>query len=161
MMTMLLGGLWHGSSWMFVLWGGLNGIGIVIYKFWKKISPYESSNHWAIRAWRIFFTFSFITFTRIWFRGESMQGTYELLSQVGSNFGWPMVPNMMAGYWKVLAMMAFAMVVHWLPDALKQQYRNWFIERPMYQQIGISVIVIFIIYQSISAGLQPFIYFQF
>lgn len=161
MMTMLLGGLWHGSSWMFVLWGGLNGIGIVVYKFWKKVSPYESSNHWAIRAWRIFFTFSFITFTRIWFRGESMQGTYELLTQVGSSFAWPLVPQMIAGYWKVLAMMVFAMVVHWLPDTLKQQYRNWFINRPMYQQLGISVVMIFIIYQSISAGLQPFIYFQF
>lgn len=161
MMTMLLGGLWHGSSWMFVLWGGLNGIGIVVYKFWKKVSPYENSNHWAIRAWRIFFTFSFITFTRIWFRGESMQGTYELLTQVGSSFAWPLVPQMIAGYWKVLAMMVFAMVVHWLPDTLKQQYRDWFINRPMYQQLGISVVVIFIIYQSISAGLQPFIYFQF
>jgi alginate O-acetyltransferase complex protein AlgI len=161
MMTMLLGGLWHGSSWMFVLWGGLNGLGIVVYKFWKKVSPYESSNHWAVHAWRIFFTFSFITFTRIWFRGESMQGTYELLTQIGSSFAWPLVPQMIAGYWKVLTIMVFAMVIHWLPDSLKQQYRNWFIERPTYQQIGISVVVIFIIYQSVSAGLQPFIYFQF
>lgn len=35
MNTMLLGGLWHGASWNFMIWGGLNGIGIVIYKFWK------------------------------------------------------------------------------------------------------------------------------
>ncbi len=161
MMTMLLGGLWHGSSWMFVLWGGLNGLGIVVFKFWKKISPYEHNNHWAIRAWKIFFTFSFITFTRIWFRGESMQGTYELLTQIGSNFSWPLVPEMITGYWKVLVIMVFAMVVHWLPNSLKQQYRDWFIARPLYQKISISVVVIFIIYQSVSAGLQPFIYFQF
>jgi alginate O-acetyltransferase complex protein AlgI len=161
MMTMLLGGLWHGSSWMFVLWGGLNGLGIVVYKFWKKISPYENINHWSIRAWKIFFTFSFITFTRIWFRGESMQGTYELLSQIGSNFAWHLVPTMFMSYWKVFAIMAFALIIHWLPDTLKVKYRDWFIRRPMYQQIGISVVVIFIIYQSVSAGLQPFIYFQF
>jgi len=35
LITMLLGGLWHGSSWMFVIWGGYNGIGLVIYKLWK------------------------------------------------------------------------------------------------------------------------------
>jgi D-alanyl-lipoteichoic acid acyltransferase DltB (MBOAT superfamily) len=37
MITMLLGGLWHGASWNFVIWGGLNGLGIVIFKFWRKI----------------------------------------------------------------------------------------------------------------------------
>ena len=38
MNTMLLGGLWHGASWNFVIWGGLNGIAIVLYKFWKNWS---------------------------------------------------------------------------------------------------------------------------
>ncbi len=161
MLTMLLGGLWHGSSWMFVLWGGLNGIGILIYKSWRKISPYENSTHWLTNAWKIFFTFSFITFTRIWFRGESMQGTYELLQQITGHFGWSMVPAMIVSYWKVFVIMIVAMVIHWLPDTLKVSYRDWFIERPLYQQIGISVLVVFIIYQSVSAGLQPFIYFQF
>ena len=37
MNTMLLGGLWHGASWNFVIWGGLNGLGILVYKFWKEI----------------------------------------------------------------------------------------------------------------------------
>ena len=36
LITMLLGGLWHGSSWMFVIWGGYNGVGLVVYKLWKK-----------------------------------------------------------------------------------------------------------------------------
>lgn len=38
MVTMLLGGLWHGASLNFVIWGGLNGIGIVIYKIWRSLS---------------------------------------------------------------------------------------------------------------------------
>jgi D-alanyl-lipoteichoic acid acyltransferase DltB (MBOAT superfamily) len=161
MITMLLGGLWHGSSWMFVIWGGLNGLGLVAYKFWKKVSPYEGKNHWAINAWRIAFTFSFITFTRIWFRGESIQGTYELLKQITGNFGWEAVPQMIVGYWKVLFMLVLALVIHWLPDKIKCTYRDWFIKRPLYQKIGISSLAIFIIYQSISAELTPFIYFQF
>lgn len=36
--TMLLGGLWHGASWNFIIWGGLNGIGLIVYQFWKTMS---------------------------------------------------------------------------------------------------------------------------
>ncbi|MCQ2130573.1 MAG: MBOAT family protein [Bacteroidales bacterium] len=38
--TMLLGGLWHGASWNFMIWGGLNGLGMVVYKFWKDWNVY-------------------------------------------------------------------------------------------------------------------------
>jgi len=41
MNTMLLGGLWHGASWNFMIWGGLNGLGIVVYKFWKNVNVYR------------------------------------------------------------------------------------------------------------------------
>ena len=34
--TMLLGGLWHGASWNFIIWGGLNGVGMIAFQFWKK-----------------------------------------------------------------------------------------------------------------------------
>jgi D-alanyl-lipoteichoic acid acyltransferase DltB (MBOAT superfamily) len=161
LMTMLIGGLWHGSSWMFVIWGGLNGLGLIIYKFWRKVSPYEHSTHWLANTWKIFFTFSFITFTRIWFRGESIQSTNKLLSQISHNFGWEAVPQMLINYWKVLFIMAIALTVHWLPERIKCMYRDWFIERPMYQKVGIASFVVLIIYQSISAELTPFIYFQF
>ena len=38
--TMLIGGLWHGASWNFMIWGGLNGLGMVVYKFWKDWNVY-------------------------------------------------------------------------------------------------------------------------
>ncbi|MBN1413582.1 MAG: MBOAT family protein [Bacteroidales bacterium] len=161
MMTMLLGGLWHGASWTFVIWGGLNGIGLVIYKFWKKISPYENSSHRLATLWKIFLTFNFITFTRIWFRGESMQGTFDLLNQVGNNFGWDHVPVMVFAYWKVFLVMLLGYVLHWLPYATKDKLLNWFVDTPIYAKILLCALVVFIIYQSMSAGLQPFIYFQF
>lgn len=161
MMTMLLGGLWHGSSWMFVIWGGLNGLGLVTYKFWKKISPYEHLDTWYVNTWKILLTFTFITFTRIWFRGESIQGTSELLTQITSHFGWEALPNMLVSYWKPLAMLVFGLTMHWLPDKVKCIYRDWFIARPIYQKIVIASGIIFIIYQSVSSELTPFIYFQF
>jgi alginate O-acetyltransferase complex protein AlgI len=50
MLTMLLGGLWHGASWNFMLWGGLNGAGIMIFKFWKTKS----------QLFRVLLTFSLL-----------------------------------------------------------------------------------------------------
>lgn len=38
MVTMLIGGIWHGASWNFMIWGGLNGLGIVVYKHWRKLT---------------------------------------------------------------------------------------------------------------------------
>jgi D-alanyl-lipoteichoic acid acyltransferase DltB (MBOAT superfamily) len=62
MLTMVLGGLWHGSSWNFVTWGTLNGIGLVVYKNWKKISPWADKSRWYNRAIGLAITLIFITF---------------------------------------------------------------------------------------------------
>jgi hypothetical protein len=149
------------ASWMFVIWGGLNGLGLVVYKFWRKISPWENSGHWTADFWKIFITFNFIAFTRIWFRGESMQGTADLMNQIAGNFGWKQIPDMALSYWKVFAVMALGFLLHWLPGSLKDRGMNRFVAAPLYLKAILSAVVVFIIYQSVSAGLQPFIYFRF
>ncbi len=161
MITMLLGGLWHGASWQFLIWGGINGIGLVIYKLWRNISPYEHSNHWAVRMWKIFITFQFITFTRIWFRSDSMEHANQLIHQVTKTFNWSIVPDVLWSYKWVFAVMALGYITHWLPEKWKLTVINNYIKTPLWAKILIAVVVIFVIYQSWSADLQPFIYFQF
>ncbi len=161
MMTMVIGGLWHGASWMFVIWGGLNGLGLIVYKMWRKISPWESSNHWAINIWKIFLTFTFITFTRIWFRSESMQDASDMIYQIAYSFGWAEIPAMLMAYHTAFGIMLLGFTLHWLSGSLKEKAMNLFIATPVYLQAVLSTLVVFIIYQSISASLQPFIYFRF
>ncbi len=161
MLTMLLGGLWHGASWQFVIWGGLNGIGILVYKYWKRISPYENSKHWTAHLWKVFLTFNFITFTRIWFRSDSMEHANQLMSQIWNHFDFSIIPQVIVSFKIVFLVMIFGYVVHWLPGKIKSWYRDWFINTPVYAKVGIAGGIIFVIYQSWSAGLQPFIYFQF
>jgi D-alanyl-lipoteichoic acid acyltransferase DltB (MBOAT superfamily) len=48
MNTMLLGGIWHGASWNFMIWGGLNGLGVVFFKFWKKMGIFKKTSLTAI-----------------------------------------------------------------------------------------------------------------
>ncbi|MBN1132822.1 MAG: MBOAT family protein [Bacteroidales bacterium] len=161
MITMLLGGLWHGASWQFMVWGGLNGIGIVVYKLWSKISPYEKSNHWLVRLWKIFLTFNFITFTRIWFRSESMEKANQLMQQVAHEFNAGIIPDVLWSYRLVFMVMALGYVTHWIPSKWKLSLLNGFIGTAVWVKVVITVLVVFIIYQAYSADLQPFIYFQF
>jgi D-alanyl-lipoteichoic acid acyltransferase DltB (MBOAT superfamily) len=161
MITMLLGGLWHGASWQFLIWGGINGLGLVVYKLWRKVSPYEHSKHWAVRIWKIFITFQFITFTRIWFRSDSMEHANELMRQIAHSFNASIIPDVLISYKWVFLVMLLGYITHWISNKWKLALLNWYIKTPVWAKVLIAVVVVFIIYQSWSADLQPFIYFQF
>jgi D-alanyl-lipoteichoic acid acyltransferase DltB (MBOAT superfamily) len=161
MLTMLLGGLWHGASWQFIIWGGLNGIGLVVYKFWRKISPWENYSFWPVNLWKITLTFCFITFTRIFFRSESMQVVNGMMHQISSDFNLKIIPEILVAYKWVFLVMLFGFFTHWLGQKWKDKLMNGFIAAPLWLKVVISAIVVIIVYQSISAEMQPFIYFQF
>ncbi len=161
MITMLLGGLWHGASWQFVIWGGLNGLGLVVYKSWKKISPYEHIQSIPVTIWKIALTFTFITFTRIWFRSESMETTVQILQQISGNFQWHLIPEVLASYKLVFVAMLIGFIIHWLPYSLKDKTQHSFASQPLFVQVAAMVITSFVIFQTLAADMQPFIYFQF
>lgn len=161
MITMLIGGLWHGASWMFVIWGGLNGLGLVVYKQWKRISPWEGSKKWYAHTWMVFFTFSFITFTRIWFRGDSLETANKILFQIWNDPGLAHIGDVLWGFRSVFLVMALGLTVHWLPAAWKERYRMEFARLPLLTMALICVVTIFMLYQTVTAEMVPFIYFQF
>lgn len=77
--TMLLGGLWHGASWNFVLWGGLHGIALVLHKLWveatkgRKIIP-----HWG----GLLLTLTFVTLCWVPFRSTSWESTKVIFGKL-------------------------------------------------------------------------------
>jgi D-alanyl-lipoteichoic acid acyltransferase DltB (MBOAT superfamily) len=176
MLTMLIGGLWHGASWNFVLWGGLNGLGIVVYKLWRKVSPWEGNDRWWKPVAGGLVTFHFITATRIWFRSGS-KTTWETLGE-GHNLltEWFTANAMIAqlariaespfleiikGYAPLIGLMAIGYAIHLLPDAWKERYRKGFSEAPFAVQMLVAVLGISVAWGAMQAGMQPFIYFQF
>ncbi|MEN8118071.1 MAG: MBOAT family O-acyltransferase [Bacteroidota bacterium] len=161
MLTMLLGGLWHGASWQFIIWGGLNGVGLVIFKFWRKISPWEKRSSWLINLWKIALTFCFITFTRVFFRSESMEVVNGMLHQIGTDMSLAIIPEVLVAYKWVFMVMLFGFVIHWLSESWKERIKDWFIAAPLWLKAVIAAVTVIIVYQSISADMQPFIYFQF
>jgi alginate O-acetyltransferase complex protein AlgI len=76
MVTMLLGGLWHGAAWNFVIWGGIHGAGLMINHFWRNVAQ---PRNWSIPiplAWAI--TFAFVVLAWIPFRAASLEATISL-----------------------------------------------------------------------------------
>ena len=161
MLTMLIGGLWHGASWKFVIWGGLNGLGILTYKYWRRISPWEKSEHRAAVVWKIMLTFTFITFTRLYFRGESMEHISAWYRQVAGNMDWSSALQVLYQYRIVFVIMLFGYITHWLPVRTKEKIENLWAKSPLVLKGVIAVITGIVCYQAYSASFQPFIYFQF
>jgi len=78
MITMLLGGLWHGASWNFVIWGGIHGLYLSIHKMIagrKKIITDNISKLTGINVLNIFISYVLVTFTWIFFRSTSWETT--------------------------------------------------------------------------------------
>lgn len=161
MVTMLLGGLWHGSSWLFIIWGGLNGLGLVIHKLWQKISPFKDSNNLLVRAITILITLSFISFTRIFFRSDSLDTVSLIFDRIRHHFGGELTIGIIRGYALVLGVIAVTYLIHWIPETIKERYRSLFASQPVPVMALSVAIIVFCLYQFISGDMQPFIYFQF
>jgi len=78
MITMLLGGLWHGASWNFLIWGGMHGLALIVHRLWERgilirISNRTSSSISAFSAWSI--TFVFVLLTWVPFRCQDLSTT--------------------------------------------------------------------------------------
>ncbi|RCL75608.1 MAG: MBOAT family protein [Flavobacteriales bacterium] len=161
--TMVIGGLWHGASENFVIWGAMNGAALIIYNHWRKISPYENSTTLFTRFWRILFTFNFITFTRIWFRLEDDGAPSNMLTQIWYHFDLnsDTFNTLMTGFDTALYVMIFGYILHWLPSKVKEFGERKFTALPMLLQSAAVAIILIIIYQAFSDTFKPFVYFQF
>ncbi len=218
--TMLLGGLWHGSSFNFITWGGLNGIGILIYKWWHRqgwieqlialglatallhlaraivggpflamlhvgflisfvvftilaLIPQEARGTLRLKhVWSVTLTFVFISFTRLFFRSgsnldpaeaneQAWQTASMMVNQIGSHWNFAQIPDILGHYWIPFLIFAVGMIVHWIPERQKRRYRLAFASLPLWAMGLLVVATVILVYQFVTADLQPFIYFQF
>ena len=160
MLTMLLGGLWHGASWNFMVWGGLNGLGLLAHKQWSRIRPYRMEG-WMLRGLGVLITLLFITFTRIWFRAPDWSTAMSIVNQLST--GWNVIPSlaMLAAWWRPALILAMGFAIHWIPERHKAWYRDRFANLNPFLLAFLSLGAILLAYQFMAAESQPFIYFQF
>ena len=165
MITMLLGGLWHGASISFILWGALHGIALAAHKFIMGHFSSFKALGCEMKPWRrvlgVLITFHVVCFGWILFRATSMKAVGEMLSQIFTNFHPEVFMQFVSGYKGVFALMVIGYVLHFMPKRSEDVLREIVTRSPLLIQAAILAIAIFIVVQFKSAGVQPFIYFQF
>ncbi len=87
MLTMLLGGLWHGSSWNFIIWGGIHGLFLSIEKYMMNKSWFTVIRKWSLPAY--VYTFGVVVFSWIFFRAQSLDMAFMAISKI-VHFEWVM-----------------------------------------------------------------------
>ena len=158
LITMILGGLWHGPSVNFLKWGALNGIGLVFYKYWKRISPYEKSNFILTHAWKVFITFNFITFTRIFFIVQDPEKSNQVIQQIFGGGGYTNAWEIISTNWIVFSILLIAFIIHWLPIGVKNNYTSMYKSIPIAFQVLIITVLVILMYQASVDERVPFSY---
>jgi D-alanyl-lipoteichoic acid acyltransferase DltB (MBOAT superfamily)/lysophospholipase L1-like esterase len=162
MITMLLGGLWHGAALRFVIWGGLHGIGLVFNKLWSSIFAGSVKKVTRFRrALSVFITFQFVSFCWIFFRAADMNNAKMMLKQIWENFSPGSFLTVIPAYSNVFLLMAIGYIIHFLPEKMKESYRGLFIRIPLIPQMAIILFIAVLLYQMRSTEIMPFIYFRF
>jgi alginate O-acetyltransferase complex protein AlgI len=159
--TMLLGGLWHGASMRFVVWGALHGIGLVINRIWNSVFGDRLKQGRIGRAIAVFITFQFVSFCWIFFRAPDMGSVKIMLNQIIGNFSPGSYMTVLPAYSGVFLLMFVGYVIHFLPEKVKESYRGLFIRIPLIFQLVVIMLVAILLYQMRTTEVMPFIYFRF
>jgi alginate O-acetyltransferase complex protein AlgI len=149
MLTMVLGGLWHGAAWGFILWGALHGAGLVIERGLRGRIDAPAWLRWAI-------VFNLVVFGWVLFRAENLDLAASFFAQLAQ-------PGE-ATLWTPVTVAAVVLVIGFqlLPPAPLERLRLRVTELPSYALgFGLAAVVAVVGATVPSGGVPPFIYFQF
>ena len=149
MITMVLGGLWHGAAWNFVIWGAFSGACLV--------GEHALGGRIKTPAWlRWFVTFHMVVLGWIIFRAQSIQLAWTFISRLAS----PGSPTL----WTVPVLLAIAVAIgpQLLPPRPVERLEYWFGRlHPAVLAPAIAVLILFVGATVPTDGVPPFIYFRF
>lgn len=157
--TMLLGGLWHGASWKFVLWGALHGFWLAVERI---LEPLTSKIPKAIRfVPGLLFTFHFVCFAWIFFRASSFGVALDFIHSMAQPLNWELGIDVITSYSKVFWLMGIGFLLHAIPIKCDEAIKRIFAQLPLAVMAVVLAMVIILVIQFSSSEVVPFIYFQF
>jgi alginate O-acetyltransferase complex protein AlgI len=154
-LTMLLGGLWHGANWTFVIWGALNGSFLLIERGWHDIRrtkvkrPDQMS--WREQLVRGLVVFHLIAFTRIFFRSPTLSVAIEMLKAIARPQTTATEPSL-ALFAIPATTIAYIFISRWKPRVMKIEPRGFAL-------VGYAALLLALLV--LGASQAEFIYFQF
>lgn len=160
MTTMLIGGLWHGAAWQFMLWGAGHGAALCVHKYFAPPLSHLPSSWW-VRFTSWFITFSFVALLWVFFRADSLSTAWQVIAGTFSRFDLAYLPvfAQVRNTWCIVMVLAFSL--HFLPESTWTDLRQRFINAKWWVKLVIFLIVVQLVIEFAAADIQPFIYAQF
>jgi D-alanyl-lipoteichoic acid acyltransferase DltB (MBOAT superfamily) len=163
MLTMLLGGLWHGAAWTFVVWGGIHGAYLALEHHRRarreRLGLPEPPDTIRRRSMQRFVTFNLVCFAWVFFRSESLENAFEMLGRlVNPSYWFDASPLITVG---VLLAIAVGLAEQYIPRAAwSRAMARFSYLAPVLQGVvlGLALLVTNTMGPS---GVAPFIYFRF
>jgi D-alanyl-lipoteichoic acid acyltransferase DltB (MBOAT superfamily) len=154
--TMVLGGLWHGTTWPFAIWGLLHGSALAVTRRWQAWRGRRPETGWVSRAIRIFCTYQFVCLTWVFFRSPTTAVAIDILKRIGSlTFS---LQNVSGGVMLVSLVGAAGQFLpkHWYDRAVDSFGRT-----PFYVQAAAMALAVVAIQLLAGRGAAPFVYTRF
>jgi len=159
MLTFVAIGVWHGAGWNFVVYGFCHAVFVSLER-WRRSQrkthglsePQYNGVRWA---WQVFWIFNIVSFSRLFFRGGSIEGAFSY-GKAMTNFDNTYLPFDFIGIFVLL----FAVVLQYLPSSWTFDWKEFYCRLPSVIQACLMVGTIFVVV-ALSTGQAPFIYFQF
>lgn len=177
--TMLLGGLWHGAGWTFVIWGALHGVYLVINHLWRglvgeRVERAPKAARTLYRLLALTLTFLCVVVAWVFFRASSLDAALIILRAMAGGNGFAAQVSHYGGLAEVRSLLLCAVLVWFLPNALEllQKYRpaletyasanpgRWLVWRPD-TRWALTIGVVGAVAVMNMSGLSEFLYFQF
>jgi alginate O-acetyltransferase complex protein AlgI len=173
LLTMLLGGLWHGANLTFVVWGGLHGLLLAGTRAFQELRGSAASRWPAFGAgagagardrlqgsfWRVvsvLLTFHAVTFCWLFFRAKTFGDAFTILERLATFSVFH--PNLDP---RLLAVLSAGLVSHYVPDAWYQRALGVFASLPALAQAAVLMLLALSVREMASLEAVPFVYFQF
>ncbi len=157
LLTMLIGGFWHGANWTFLIWGGIHGLWLAAHRLLARRKPQAAPDSLPLRALKLLVTFHLVCLTWLFFRAESLGQAMEMLGALAGK--WEFTPY--AQY--ALATLAFFLVPLFAYEAWVERRQNLLalteVAWPLRAAVYLFVLLMLLYFP--APGVNEFIYFQF
>jgi len=174
--TMLLGGLWHGASWNFMIWGLLHGAALAVDKLRKSFLPDAKEGapfkvlginlnvpglNISRRAIGVLITFHFVCFCWIFFKADTLEKAGVMLNQIFYNFGAETFVPMVEGYASVFFILWLGFMLHFIPKWIEERTQLALARISLFGRLTLIITVLWIVIQVKQAEQVMPIYLQF
>lgn len=159
--TMLVAGLWHGASWMFVIWGALHGFGLCVHKFFsRQLRITIPSTLWGnTLSWLI--TYVYVCFAWSFFRSQSLTQLGTMYEKIVADFSWAYLSPFVYArpLWTVCLL--GAMLTYLIPERTYTRLQLRFITLPWLAKFLLFIVCVQLAIEVAQEDVQPFIYGAF